>query len=109
MTALDTDRRSARRYCSVDHHGIASARIRPGMAASLLNMSAGGTLIETGHRLLPGSRVEICFDTRDGPAVVRGHVLRCSVVRLDGSSVRYRGAVEFDRRMPWLEGNEDNG
>jgi hypothetical protein len=33
---------------------------------------------------------------------MRGRVLRCGVVRLTPSSVWYRGAIRFDKYLPWL-------
>jgi hypothetical protein len=35
-------------------------------------------------------------------ASVRGRVVRCAVVRVRPASVCYRGAVSFDRHLPWF-------
>jgi hypothetical protein len=40
---------------------------------------------------------------------VRGRVLRCAVCRLGASSVCYRGAIVFDRHLPWFEDDAGNG
>jgi hypothetical protein len=68
----------------------------------LIDISSGGALIETGHRLLPGTSVELLLERHHYRASVRGRVLRCSVVRLHPSSVCYRGAIGFDRSLPWF-------
>ena len=35
-------------------------------------------------------------------AGVKGRVLRCTIVRVYASSVCYRGAIAFDRDLPWF-------
>jgi hypothetical protein len=96
------DRRRMRRHRAVEEHGIVSARVRPGHGAQVIDVSAGGALIETTHRLLPGSVVELHVDRGGHHACVRGRVLRCAVVRVRPASVAYRGAIGFDRDLPWL-------
>ena len=68
----------------------------------LINISAGGALIDTTHRLLPGSSVELLVERNHYRASVRGRVLRCAVVRVRPSAVCYRGAIGFDRCLPWF-------
>jgi hypothetical protein len=96
------DRRSARRREAFEEHRIVSACVRPGHAARLIDVSAGGALIETGHRLLPGTSVELQVETGTDRANLRGRVLRCAVVRLRPTWVCYRGAIAFDRHLPWF-------
>ena len=102
-----SDQRRLRRSHEVEEHGIVSTSVRPGYRARLLNISAGGALIETSHRLLPGSAVELQMEARDGRTSVRGRVVRCSVSKVRASSVCYRGAIAFERQLPWLP--EENG
>jgi hypothetical protein len=102
MTAVTTDRRLARRHSDTDAHGIVSTRVRPGHRAKLIDVSAGGALIETTHRLLPGTTVELHVETRSHRTNVRGRVLRCAIVIVRPSWVCYRGAIGFDRHLPWL-------
>jgi hypothetical protein len=45
------------RLDALEKHGIVSACVRPGYRARLIDVSAGGALIETSHRLLPGTSV----------------------------------------------------
>ena len=79
-----------------------AARVRPGHDVSVIDVSAGGALIETDHRLLPGTSVELYLHTTTHCATVRGRVLRCAIVGLQSNSVCYRGAIGFDRHLPWF-------
>ena len=96
------DRRRMPRLHSVDHHRIVHARVRPGHGARIVDVSAGGALIDTTYRLLPGTSVELHVETRTRQTRIRGQVLRCSVVSLRSSHVCYRGAIRFDRHLPWI-------
>jgi hypothetical protein len=100
------ERRATPRLHRLEDHGIVAARVRLGHEVSLIDVSAGGALIEGACRLLPGSTVDLQFETTERRAVVRGRVLRCAVARLQSSSVCYRGAVRFDGCFPWFLGDE---
>jgi len=99
---LTIDRRSTRRLHRIEEHGVVATRVRPGHRAHLVDVSAAGALIETSHRLLPGTTVELHLETETTHTRIRGRVLRCSVVRVRPSSVCYRGALAFDRDLPWF-------
>jgi hypothetical protein len=103
------ERRLTRRQHSVAEHGIVSARVRPGIDASVVDVSAAGTLIETSHRLLPGTSVEICFDQDKRLPAIRGKVVRCAVAQLGPGQVCYRGAIMFDQRLPWMADDRGHG
>jgi PilZ domain len=96
------ERRGLRRLEALEEHGIVSACVRPGHRARLIDVSAGGALIETSHRLLPGTSVELQVETGTDRASIRGQVLRCAVVRVRPTWVCYRSAVAFDRYLPWF-------
>jgi PilZ domain len=102
MKHSSPDRRGARRLDAFDQHRIVSACVRPGHRVRLIDVSSGGALIETNHRLLPGTSVELQVETGTARASVRGQVLRCAVVRLRPTWVCYRGAIVFDRHLPWF-------
>jgi PilZ domain len=104
-----SDRRQSPRRRRVEDHGIVSTRIRPGHAASLVDVSAGGALVETPRRLLPGSAVELHVERRDERVAIRGSVARCSVSRVHATCVWYRGAIVFDRALPWFLERDANG
>lgn len=101
MSPVNAERRGTPRIRDVSAHGIASVRVRPGHHADLLDVSESGALVETTHRLLPGTAVEIQMETRAGRSSVRGRVVRCDVSKLFPASVWYRGAMQFDRHLPW--------
>jgi PilZ domain len=98
---LALDRRTTRRLHRTEEHGIVATRVRPGHRAHLVDVSAAGAMIETSYRLLPGTSVELHLETETAHTNVRGRVLRSSVVRVRASSVCYRGAIAFDRDLPW--------
>lgn len=102
MSRTPSERRGTRRLDALEDHGIVSTRVRPGFYARLIDVSAGGALIETSHRLLPGASVELWVATGTDRASVRGHVLRCAVFRVRATWVCYRGAIAFDRHLPWF-------
>ena len=106
VTRERRERRKASRHEGAERHGIQSIHVRPGHRAMLINISAGGALIETGHRLLPGSNVDLVLNRSQYRATVRGRVLRCTVVRLRSASICYRGAIGFDRSLPWFVEHE---
>ncbi len=100
------DRRQAGRHYTLDQHGIEHARVRPGREVLVLNVSSGGVFVETPHRLLPGSLIELHLRTADRRVSIRGRVLRCAVARLRATDVWYRGAIGFDLELPWFTGRE---
>lgn len=103
------DRRREPRCRTAEEHGIVSARVRPGHRVAVIDVSPGGALIETDHRLLPGSTVELHLEAMHRRTTIRGRVLRCAVVGVGSSSVCYRGAIVFDGRFVWPSDSESNG
>ena len=101
MKSNHTERRGARRR-GAGEHGIVKARIRPGHDVTLIDLAPGGALLEADRRLLPGSSVELHIQSADRHASLRGCVLRCCVVRVRPASICYRGAIAFDRHLPWF-------
>jgi hypothetical protein len=102
------DRRLTRRL-TTGQHGIVNARVRPGYDVAVLDVSAGGALVESGHRLLPGSPVDLHLATPDDRVAVRGQVLRCFVARLRAAGIWYHGAIGFDRYLPWFMDEDPAG
>jgi hypothetical protein len=99
MTAALFDRRNSRRT-GIGEHGIVSARVRPGLIAVVIDVSAGGASIEMSQRLLPGAAVDLQFETTHRRTNLRGRVLRCVVTRLRPTAVSYRAAIAFDLQWP---------
>lgn len=81
-------------------HGILSARVRLGYRAAVVDVSAGGALIEISKRLLPGATVDLQIETASDRSTLSGRVVRCAIARLRSNSVSYRAAIAFDG--PWL-------
>ncbi len=73
------------------------ARVRPGRDVDVVDLGAGGALLEGPTRLMPGSHIVLLLRNEGRSVAVGGRVTRCEVVALDGDSgIRYRGAVSFD-------------
>jgi PilZ domain-containing protein len=102
MTHIDYERRAgARRYCG-GRRGRPQVRIRPGHEVTLIDVSAGGALVETSRRLLPNAFAEVYVEHASHRASVRGRVLRCTIVGITPAAVRYRAAIQFDAYLPWF-------
>jgi hypothetical protein len=106
---MTDDRRRTPRHARPEEHGILSARVRPGHDVSVVDVSAGGVLIETRHRLMPGTSVDLHLRNDEQTELVRGRVLRCAVARLRPNAVCYRGAIAFDRHLPWFVEDASGG
>jgi hypothetical protein len=87
------------------------AILRPGYAVSLIDLSAGGALIQGTRPLRPGARVHLQLVSGGRRLALGAYVLRCAVVSLDSNKgVQYRGALKFDRRCDELwEANAREG
>ena len=75
------------------------ARLRPGRTAQVVDLSAGGALIETDWRLCPGTRVELQLGDAVAPVTVGGRIVRCHVASVHRERIRYRSALAFERRL----------
>jgi len=102
------ERRTSARITTTPWSDLARGKLRPGRPALIVDMSAGGALIETESRLLPGMHVEFQVGEPVALYKVRARILRCHVVLLDRERVRYRGALMFDERLPF-GGNQEPG
>lgn len=93
------ERRATPRVSTIGYGGIERARLRPGRTAHVVDLSAGGALIETDWRLLPGMRVELQLGDPKTLLTVAGRILRCHVSLLGRERIRYRGAMAFEERV----------
>ena len=66
---------------------------------TLVNVSCGGALVESGLRLRWGARCDLEWAVGEGVVSVAARVVRCFVARLEASAVRYRTALRFDVRV----------
>jgi hypothetical protein len=92
------DRRSDPRYgWSPDE--ITRATLRPGCRVHVVDLSAGGALVQGERPLRPGAHVHFQIVTRLRRFALSARVLRCEVWMLDSShGVTYRGALQFEER-----------
>lgn len=79
-----------------------AARIRPGHPADVLNVSADGVLVDTAHRLRPGTIVDLQVETPAYRAQVRARVVHAWVSDLRADRMRYRGGLAFERALDGL-------
>jgi hypothetical protein len=109
MTHGSNERRVSTRR-RAEEYGIKAARVRPGREVEVIDISAGGALIESSHRLLPGAAVDL-YLTSDRRQIdpARGRIVRSAVSRLQAALVRYRGAIVFDRNLTSLIDVEPRG
>jgi hypothetical protein len=99
------DRRAWPRVTTDGCSDMARGKLRPGRPAHIIDVSAGGALIETDWRLLPGVRVDLQVGEPVALYNVRARILRCHVALLDRERIRYRGALMFEEQLPFC-GNE---
>ena len=72
----------------------------------MVNLSQHGALVETRERLPPGRTVELQLEAAGARHATRAQVVRCYVSAIAKDAVMFRGALAFDRPMPWMVGNE---
>ena len=98
-----TDRRADPRFPLPDA-ADARSTLRPGCVVLVVDVSAGGALVEAGRPMRPGARVHLQIVTTVRTLAVGARVLRCAVWMLDPlDGVTYRGALQFEDRCdsPW--------
>lgn len=92
-----TDRRIDARF--PPRRGATRATLRPGCIVLLVDLSAGGALVEAPRPLRPGARVHLQLITGTRTFALAARVLRCAVWSLEPyNGVTYRGALEFEER-----------
>lgn len=92
------DRRADARFPAPSTEGT-RATLRPGCNVTLVNLSAGGALLEGSRPFRPGARVHLQLVTPRRTAVLPAQVLRCAIWALDVlEGATYRGAVKFEDR-----------
>jgi len=96
------DRRQTRRATEAGQHGIVGVKVRPGHAAVVIDVSPQGALIETAHRLLPGTVIDLHVESAGGRESVRARVLRSIVSGIQASGICYRGAIRFESALKCL-------
>ena len=96
------DRRSDARFEWASEE-ITRATLRPGCAVHIIDVSAGGALLQTERPLRPGARVHFQIVTKLRVFSLVANVLRCEVWMLDSlQGIVYRGALQFEQRCDFL-------
>jgi len=96
------DRRSDPRF-EWSSEDITRATLRPGCTVEIVDVSAGGALLQSGRPLRPGARVHFQIVTTLRAFSLVANVLRCEVWMVDSRrGVTYRGAVQFEQRCNFL-------
>ena len=92
-----TDRRAAPRVHYTGGLLPPALRVRPGRDVIVVNLSAGGTLVESRWRFRPGSMVDVLLHQGGIAHALRARIDRCLVATLgDPTGVRYRTALRFE-------------
>ena len=98
------ERRSERRFLVPPQLDV-RVTLRPGCSVELVEVCAGGALIEVPRPLRPGSRVHVQVTTPGRSFAIAANVTRCMVWSLDPlEGTRYRGALRFEHRIKWCWG-----
>ena len=78
---------------------VSQATLRPGCVVHVVDLSAGGALVQATRPLRPGARLHFHLVLRDRSFGLVAHVLRCAVWTLDArDGITYRGALQFEKR-----------
>jgi hypothetical protein len=80
--------------------------LRPGLAVTLVDVSAGGARLESLARITPGARAELQITTNTRQ-YIRGRIIRSRVVRL--APVWYEAAMVFDAPLSHGPGEKLRG
>jgi hypothetical protein len=93
------DRRTDARF-ELPQASITRATLRPGCAVHVVDLSAGGALVQAGQPLRPGARVHFQLVTTVQAFALVARILRCAVWTLDAEAgAVYRGALQFEDRF----------
>jgi hypothetical protein len=97
-----TNRRADPRF-KWPHAMVTRATLRPGCDVRVIDLSAGGALVQAAKPLRPGAKVHFQLTTADRAWALSGRVLRCAVWLVDPhAGVTYRGALQFEERCESL-------
>jgi hypothetical protein len=78
---------------------VTRATLRPGCAVRVVDLSAGGALVQAAQPLRPGARVHLQLVTTTRAFALVATVLRCAVWTLHAElGATYRGALQFEER-----------
>ena len=93
------DRRADRRHRDHELHWIRHARLSAGHSVSIIDLSAGGALVDSPTPLRPDSILTLLIEGRGFDESIPFRVVRCQVGSIQAGQAIYRGACEFTRRL----------
>jgi hypothetical protein len=93
-----SNRRTYERLNASDLEWLKGARVKYGAEVRVLDISAGGMLLETEHQLAPDANVVLELIGPHSPILIPSRVLRCRAASL-GEILRYQGACAFKRPL----------
>jgi uncharacterized protein DUF6982/PilZ domain-containing protein len=94
----DSERRGHLRLGPDDVRWLRSARLKYGPDVRVLDISAGGILVETDGQLRPDANIVFELSGPTSPILMPSKVLRCRVASF-GDVMRYQGACSFKRPL----------
>lgn len=92
------NRRVHERLRASDLRWLRGARIKYGADIRVLDISAGGMLLETSSQLAPDANVVVELIGGESPILIPSRVLRCRTASL-GEILKYQGACAFKRPL----------
>ena len=92
------ERRTAPRLAPEAVPTVTGVRVQSELVR-VINISASGVLVRSSARLTPGMRCQTEIVEMESPLRVSGRVLRCVVVAIARSRIRYECAIAFDQRV----------
>lgn len=98
-----SDRRRSRRRPLHDVPSLLGVSLKS-QAVEVIDVSAGGLLIQSGCRMLPGEASQVDILHVDGPRRVRGRVVRSEVAALSQRGLKYRTAIMFESSLECVDG-----
>ena len=97
--ASGEDRRAARRRALDDLPWLSRVRLGDGLDVSLVNISTGGVLLESGSKFPPGTTAQLQLAGEGTQMVVPVRFIRSEIARIDAFGVRYYAAAAFDKAI----------
>jgi hypothetical protein len=100
------ERRTSPRLPPEAFPSLSGAYLRGGSSVDLIDISAGGALVECEERLAPSTKICLKVVTTEGAFMLQGRILRSTISQLKGVP-RYRSGIAFDQEFPLQA--EDSG
>ena len=94
---LSRDRRQFSRHRERELEWVRTVRLRAAGEVALIDLSAGGALIDAGVPLRPGALFSLEIVGGGLEAIIPLHVVRSEISALMADGARYRGALSFAR------------